>query len=49
MLLNYERRTGEVLKREDLQDNVLASKLIPSDYDIKNQVLSFGQYVIIFL
>ena len=38
VLRNYERRTGDVLKREDLTDNILATKLTPEDYNIKGQV-----------
>ena len=40
MLMNYERRTGEVLKRGDLRHGELKDKLLPEDYDIKSKVLS---------
>ena len=39
VLRNYERRTGDVLKRRDLREGTLQDKLIPADYDIKGQVL----------
>ena len=38
VLRNYEGRTGDVLRKEDLTDNILATKLIPEDYNIKGQV-----------
>ena len=38
VLRNYKRWTGEVLKREDLQEKALATKLLPIDYDLKSQV-----------
>ena len=38
VLRNYERRTGETLSREDLEEHRLAKKLTPKDYDLKCQV-----------
>ena len=38
VLWNYERRTGDVLRKEDLTDKILAMKLTPEDYNIKGQV-----------
>ena len=38
VLRNYERRTGDVLRKEDLTDKILATKLTPEDYNIKGQV-----------
>ena len=39
MLRNYERRTGETLSCEDLEEHRLVEKLTPEDYDLKSQVL----------
>ena len=38
VLRNFERRTGEVLKRSDLQEGRLTSKLAPEDYNLRDQV-----------
>ena len=38
VLLNYERRTGETLNKEDLTEKGLMEKLIPADYDLKKRV-----------
>ena len=38
VLSNYERRTGDILKRSDLEEHRLQKKLEPCDYDIKGQV-----------
>ena len=38
--MNYEQRTGEILKRGDLRHGTLQEKLTPEDYNIKGQVLS---------
>ena len=38
MLMNYEWRTGEVLKRGDLWHGTLQEKLTPADYNVKGQV-----------
>ena len=40
VLRNYERRTEEVLKQEDLQEKALTTKLLPIDYDLKSQATS---------
>ena len=40
VLRNYERRTGDVLKRRDLHEGTLQSKLTPEDYNIAGQVPS---------
>ena len=40
VLMNYEWRTGEILKRGDLRHGTLQEKLTPEDYNIKGQVLS---------
>ena len=39
VLRNYERRTGETLSRQDLEEHRLAQKLTPEDYDLKSQVI----------
>ena len=44
VLRNYERRTGETLSREDLEEHRLAEKLTPEDYDLKNQVPHLSLY-----
>ena len=46
VLTNYERRTGETLSRSDLQNQNLAAKLKPEDYDLKGQVLLHLQILI---
>ena len=38
VLRNFERRTGDVLKRSDLKEGKLASLLTPADYNLKDQV-----------
>ena len=40
VLMNYEWRTEEILKRGDLRHGTLQEKLTPEDYNIKGQVLS---------
>ena len=38
VLRNFERHTGDVLKRSDLREGHLAELLTPADYNLKNQV-----------
>ena len=38
VLRNYEKRTGETLKRRHVREGKLQSRLQPCDYDIKGQV-----------
>ena len=46
VLTNYKRHTGETLSRSDLQNQNLAAKVKPEDYDLKEQVLLHLQILI---